>query len=174
VLPAPDTRAVTARLLARELGVDAADLKISRVCTHCGDPAHGRPHLVGGERSFNLSHSGDRFVLAIGDPALQLGVDVEVVRPRARLDALARRTLDATAYERWLSAPDAEPLVTFLRAWTAKEAYLKAVGLGIATSLREVPAAPPGFTFYPVDGWPDAVVTVAVDTADAEVVVQAE
>jgi phosphopantetheinyl transferase len=113
-------------------------------------------------------------VLAIGDPALQLGVDAEVVRPRARLDALARRSLDAGAYERWLSTPDADRLVTFLRAWTAKEAYLKAVGLGIATSLQDVPAAPPGFTFYPVDVWPDAVVTVAVDTADAEVVVQAE
>ncbi len=135
------------------------------MCAQCGDPAHGRPVLVGGERSFSVSHSGDRLVVATAEPAVRVGIDVEVVRDRPRLDALAHRTLDEHAYAAWCTAPESGRLTDFLRAWTAKESYLKAIGLGIATPLRDVPARPAGFAFHVLDLWPDAVVTVAVDAA---------
>jgi len=149
------------------MGVEAASVEISRMCAHCGDPDHGRPVLAGGERSFSVSHADDRLVVATTEPDVRVGIDLEVVRDRPRLDALAHRTLDDDAYAAWCAAPEPERLTAFLRAWTAKEAYLKAIGLGIATALRDVPARPAGFAFHDLDLWPDAVATVAVDAAGA-------
>jgi len=160
-------RALTRRVLAGEIGVETGSVKVSRMCAHCGDPEHGRPVLVGGERSFSVSHSGDRLVVATTEPELRVGIDLELVRDRPRLDALAHRTLDDDAYAAWCAVPEPDRLTAFLHAWTAKEAYLKAIGLGIATALRDVAARPVGFAFHDLDLWPDAVATVAVDAADA-------
>ena len=77
--------------------------------------------------------------------------------------------LDGAAYDAWLAAPEPERLVRFLGAWTTKEAYLKAIGLGIATALRDVPPVPGGFVVVALECWPDAVAAVAVDRLDAAV-----
>lgn len=136
-------RAVTRGLLAERLGCAAAAVPITRVCEHCGDPNHGRPRLEGaGGPAFGASHSGDRGLVAIADGVGALGIDLEVIRPRADLDRLAARVLDRRALARWRSEAEATALERFLRAWVAKEAYLKATGVGIATDLRAVPASP--------------------------------
>ncbi|HUI47506.1 MAG TPA: hypothetical protein VL119_02340, partial [Acidimicrobiia bacterium] len=115
-------RASTRLLLADALGVAPASLRISRRCAHCGHPTHGRPVLEGDDRlSFSVSHSGSLGVVALGDGDLLIGIDVEVVRPRVRLDALAARVLDAGSYAEWRDLGSDEQLVSFLRAWTAKE-----------------------------------------------------
>lgn len=72
-------------------------------------PFEGKPVLVGGP-SFNLSHSAGRVACAIAT-AGEVGLDVEEPRPG--------RT------------------VTTLRDWTAREAILKASGLGVR-SWRDV------------------------------------
>ncbi len=47
----------------------------------------------------------------------------------------------------WLALDsDDARLRSFLESWTAKEAYLKALGIGIATRLRDVPARVEGWT----------------------------
>ena len=89
-----------------------------------------------------MSHSG-AFARDRRSPTAtsRVGVDVEEVRPRRRLDALAARVLNDEEHAAWLRLDDAdEQLRSFLRVWTAKEAYLKALGIGIATRLRDVPA----------------------------------
>ena len=75
------------------------------------------------------------------------------MRPRGRIDALAARVLNDDEHAAWLALDDADArLRSFLRTWTAKEAYLKALGIGIATRLRDVPAR--------VDGWRTAALDV--------------
>jgi 4'-phosphopantetheinyl transferase len=120
-------RGVLRRLLGAYLGVAA-----SRVRFAYG--GHGKPFLVSPPSapsvSFNLSHSDDVALYAIAlDRAL--GVDVERVGSDSRDDVIARvfsaserQTLDALA-------PDARRTAAVVW-WTAKEAYMKARGLGLS------------------------------------------
>ena len=143
-------------------------VQISRECRLCGDAKHGKPFVVGNEDlSFSLSHSGSVALLAVARGA-SVGIDVEAIRPRPNLQKLAARVLDPEALAAFRAADDSQQLVAFLQAWTAKEAYLKAIGLGIATDLRAV-TPPDGWIIERLDDVPEYVAAVAIEGA-AEIV----
>ena len=168
--PAPIrvARATTRVALADALGTEPDRVPISRRCAHCGDPKHGRPTVAGDDRvSFSLSHSGSFAVIALADGDVRVGVDVEDVRPRLRLGALAARVLNDEEHEAWLAIEnDDEQLRSFLRAWTAKEAYLKALGIGIATRLRDVPAFVEGWRTSELSVGDARIAALAIDRTD--------
>ena len=120
-------------LLARYLGVDAADVRLA-------EGEHGRPALdpVHGDAfDFNWSHSGERALVALAH-GLAPGIDLERRRERANALEIARRffTADEAA---WLEALDeSERSAAFLELWTAREAVLKALGRGIAFGLDKL------------------------------------
>ncbi|MDQ1522053.1 MAG: 4-phosphopantetheinyl transferase, partial [Actinomycetota bacterium] len=126
-------------ILGALVAADPATLRYKHTCAVCGSHEHGRPELAGiaGAPSFSLSHSGDVAVVAVSTE--QVGADVEVVRARRYLDRIAQRTLRADEYSRWESLRDDEQVAAFLRSWTAKEAYLKMLGVGLTRALREIP-----------------------------------
>lgn len=161
-------RAATRIVLGRALGIEPGRLSISRRCLHCGHPAHGRPTVAGDDRiSFNVSHSGAFAVIAIAADAVTVGIDVEEVRARHRLDALAQRILNDDEHAAWLLLDDAdERLRSFLQVWTAKEAYLKAIGIGVTTRLRDVPARVEGWHTRALDLGPARVAALCVDRSD--------
>lgn len=86
----------------------------------------GKPHLSGQSVCFNLAHSGDRAVCAIGETPV--GVDIERVRP-VRFDAIARRCFSEAEREEIARSPD--PLKSFFRVFTARESLVKRSGEGI-------------------------------------------
>jgi 4'-phosphopantetheinyl transferase len=95
---------------------------------------NGKPALVQDhELQFNLSHSADWAVFALAWRC-RVGIDLESAESLARnpadLPALAERIFSSAELTRWraLSAQEASP-AAFLRAWTRKEACLKAAGL---------------------------------------------
>lgn len=142
---------------------------ISRRCARCGDPAHGRPEVTSpadafgfGPIRFSLSHSESVAVIAVATGA-RVGVDIEFVRPRARLDALAARVLAPEEHAGWLDLHPAAQLHGFLECWTAKEAYLKAIGAGITVPMRDVPLEPEGWTVTGFASPPGTVARVAVE-----------
>ena len=155
-------------ILGARLGVPPEAVIISRRCTRCGDPAHGKPEVIGPARedggpvSFSLSHSEALAAVAVVT-GTRVGIDIEVERPRARLDALAARVLAPEAHAEWLDLHPARQLHAFLEHWTAKEAYLKAVGAGITVPLRDVPVDPEGWTVTGFAAPPEVVVRVAVE-----------
>jgi 4'-phosphopantetheinyl transferase len=163
-VPAPDLEAALRARLGAALGIAAARVQISRECEHCGHPDHGRPRLPGNEVSFSVSHSGDRGVITFAPGVSRIGVDLERVRPRSFLDRLAARTLTPETFATWSAAPPAQQLERFLRAWTMKEAYLKATGIGIATTLSAVPEQPAGWTVRSIDAPRGCVASIAVNT----------
>lgn len=112
-------------LLARALGCALSDVEYQAT-------AQGKPELVSGGVQFNLSHSGDRALVAISR-AGAVGVDVEHCRSRARLLQLAGRFFAADEVTYVQSARDSTH--AFYQIWTAKEAYLKALGVGLAGGL---------------------------------------
>jgi hypothetical protein len=163
-------RAVTRTLLANALTIEPAAVVISRRCARCGDPSHGRPTVVDADISFSLSHSAAFAVVAVSRGDVRVGVDVEAVEPRARLDALAARVLNDREHADWSAIPDeSDRLRAFLRAWTAREAYLKALGIGIVTRLRDVPDRVDGWCARPLDLGESRIGALAVDRNDVDV-----
>lgn len=93
----------------------------------------GKPALVWPALSlaFNLSHSADLVVCALGWQC-ELGVDVEYVVPRERLLALARRFFSADECAVLGGLSGTAQRAAFYDIWTAREAYFKALGCGLA------------------------------------------
>ena len=162
-------RAATRLVLAEELGVAPDQVVITRNCEHCGDPEHGRPVVAGAPVAFSVAHSGGTGLLALasGDRRA-LGVDIEEVRPRRRLEALATRVLTPEEYTRFRAASPEERLRAFLRDWTAKEAFLKAIGTGITRPMRSV-VVPAGWSSTEVDVGAEAVAALAIDAPAVQV-----
>lgn len=99
-----------------------------------GRPRLGRPLQ---RTNINWSHSGDGLLMALGDD-IQVGVDLELLRPRPRAIELARRffTPEEAARLAALKATDRER--AFTRLWCAKEAVLKAHGHGLSFGLHRL------------------------------------
>lgn len=99
---------------------------------------HGKPELAGVDQTrvrFNVSHAADWAICAISCDRT-VGVDLECLRPLRRLDSLVNRCLSPQEQQAFRHA--AHPPAEFLRYWTGKEAYLKAVGKGLTQSMQSV------------------------------------
>lgn len=105
--------------------------------------ARGRPRLGGPLATFdcNWSHSGERLLVALG-AGVQVGADLERLKPRPNALALARRFFAAAEAERLERLPAEARETAFVRLWCAKEAVLKAHGHGLSFGLERVEFAP--------------------------------
>ncbi|MFT7539637.1 MAG: 4'-phosphopantetheinyl transferase [Gammaproteobacteria bacterium] len=93
-----------------------------------GEGMFGKPFLVGGGPAFNMSRSGAATLLATAGS--EVGVDIEEVRPRGKLESVARRVQTADEQAQWKQLPEDERLAAFFRLWTRKEALMKVTGEG--------------------------------------------
>jgi 4'-phosphopantetheinyl transferase len=115
-------------ILARYLGVAPASLCIVPDAT-------GRPILApAAGLHFNLSHSGDAALVAVACSA-PVGVDIEVVREIADFVAIARRHFAPAEVDDLLRLPPEQQRDGFYVTWTRKEAFVKALGLGLSFPL---------------------------------------
>lgn len=103
--------------------------------------AHGKPYVAEPEeakRPFNIAHTDGLVLCGIGSqPHDLVGVDVE---------GLDRRT-DPDLADRYFSRPEVKYLrghrgdsarrTAFLRIWTLKESFIKAIGTGLQTPLAD-------------------------------------
>lgn len=97
----------------------------------------GKPWLPSHpEIYFNISHSGNLAVCAVGESPL--GVDIERVRPFK--DNLLRKVLSYQEQEMFekMEMSEEERQKLFFRLWTLKESFVKADGCGIRIPLGEV------------------------------------
>jgi 4'-phosphopantetheinyl transferase len=96
--------------------------------------ANGRPELAraagGSSLDFSLSHSGDLALVAVS--ARAVGADVEAMVPRAGLADIALARFPSAEAARIAAGCCGPPPDSFYRHWTAKEAYLKLTGIGLA------------------------------------------
>lgn len=101
---------------------------------------HGKPELIGpkcnpgGALHFNLSHTEGVVVLAVSRDG-EIGIDVERTDRPIDHTGLARRYFARVEAEAVENCPPAERGALFYRIWTLKEAYVKAVGKGLAHAL---------------------------------------
>ena len=98
---------------------------------------HGKPALcgaVGAPVAFNVSHSHDLALFAFSG-GRDLGVDIEAIRPMPDGEDIASRFFSAREVACLRSLPAAIRNAAFFTCWTRKEAYLKALGDGLARPL---------------------------------------
>lgn len=96
---------------------------------------YGKPALSCGSLHFNLSHSDDRLLIAVADFP-DVGIDIEAIKPRGSLDALAERCFSERELALWRQLPEDRQMMGFYRLWTKKEAFVKAVGRGLALGME--------------------------------------
>lgn len=151
---------------AAQLGVLAQDLQFEKT-------EHGKPFLGNyPELAFNHSHGREHYALALSQQVQDVGVDIESLQRKVRFQALAEHAFHPEEYQHW-QATGQSPKYWF-QVWTAKEAILKACGLGIRLSLntlntQAVAGQQLGFCQHPELGkfcyqymlWKDALCTVA-------------
>ncbi|PTR00940.1 phosphopantetheinyl transferase [Mucilaginibacter yixingensis] len=85
---------------------------------------------------FNLSNTGDEFLIAVGDSAM--GIDIERVNPNFAYADVASYYFGSEELE--YINQSADPHQAFFLLWTRKESLLKACGSGIDDNLPQIPA----------------------------------
>ena len=88
---------------------------------------------------FNLSHTTGAALIGVA-LGRELGVDIEWHRPFDDLLNMAQNVMSKLEFEQWLAMLSVEQTKGFYNVRTRKEAYLKAIGLGLYRSLHEVTA----------------------------------
>jgi 4'-phosphopantetheinyl transferase len=133
------------RLLARELGCDAADVLIV-------SDAGGKPRVAGCDLHFSAARSGAIAVYATSWD-MDVGVDVEQVRPVDELRGIAARFLTRAEQQDVESLPPAERLAALFDCWTRKEAYVKGTGAGLTFPIDTADVWRDGGHAARVSGW---------------------
>ncbi len=123
-------RAFLRAVLAGALDIAPADIRYRTSGTT-------RPELEAVyDLSFSTSHSGDLAVVAVSRERI-VGVDIGVVRPIPDAQDLAAAFFTAREHEVLEATPIEGRSTAFLRLWTRKEAYAKAVGLGMTLPFQD-------------------------------------
>jgi 4'-phosphopantetheinyl transferase len=118
-------------VLGRLTGVAPQDVVLVR-------DASGKPRLADARGlQFNLSHCEGMVALAVARDR-RVGLDIEdAVRPQPGFELVVDDHL-APAERAWVRAVAGDArLARFVELWTLKEAYVKAIGLGLAKRLAE-------------------------------------
>lgn len=137
---------------------------------------HGKPFLRDDpDLAFNLSHSNGLALLATMRGG-SIGCDIEWRNPELACPRVAQRLFAAEEYATLTALPSEQWIAGFYNCWTRKEAYVKALGLGLshpldAFTVSVAPGEPARFTsgepgwilasFEPAPGYQAALVTWA-------------
>jgi len=134
-------------LLSRYLGVDPDVVAVDRGAT--GKPFLSRTLRGRSAITFNLSHAHDRALIAVSK-AQEVGVDLEFVRSDVEVSDLSRRFFTHSEHTAIMQEAEEGRATKFFRYWVAKEALLKAQGIGLG-------------------GLPDCEIFFEADEADTDV-----
>mgnify|MGYP002632736864 FL=1 len=137
------------------------DQSIDRPAWRLIQNEYGKPAIHPDQQTlplfFNLTHSGEKLVLAVAGFEC-IGVDIEQCSKQRRLGRLAARYFSARETAELQATAEQDQLRRFYELWTLKEAYIKACGLGLAIPLHH-------FSYsFPTD----AKLAISFDSARAD------
>jgi 4'-phosphopantetheinyl transferase len=134
-------------VLSRYLGVTPDAVSLDRSAT--GKPSLTRELRDRPSITFNLSHAHNRALIAVAQTQ-EVGVDLECVRSEIEVAKLSKRYFTHSEHTAIMQAPEEQRAMRFFRYWVAKEALLKAQGIGLR-------------------GLPDCEICLETDGVDKEV-----
>lgn len=97
---------------------------------------HGKPEVLNSQKlQFNMSHSGDLGLLAVGK-GFPMGVDIEHFSARP-YEGIANNLFSEQEFLEFSKVPAALKPAVFFHIWSQKEAFIKACGLGLSYPTKE-------------------------------------
>jgi 4'-phosphopantetheinyl transferase len=127
-------RGATGKILARILLAQYMNISINEICIKTG--CYGKPYVrnIIPKRSiqYSISHSGEIVLLAFGKFP-KIGADVEQIREFPDYLEIAQNFFTS---EESRKIRESRSIRTFFQYWTAKEAYVKALGEGFNKNLK--------------------------------------
>lgn len=126
----------------------------------------GKPSLAGTDVAFNVSHSAEWVVVAVGR-GRAVGVDIEQIRHGSGVLDIAGRYYSDEERAQVETADD--PHRMFFRIWSRKEAYIKARGSALFDELQRISvpiddgAEWKGWYFYGLEADPQYAASVVTD-----------
>jgi len=109
----------------------------------------GKPALLKTRNSksiqFNISHSHNLLLVAVTKEDL-VGIDVEYHAEKTQIKSLNKAVFSPSEKNFFLKLRDQEKTKAFFRCWTRKEAYLKALGIGMSINLVDI-------NEFPAENW---------------------
>ena len=104
----------------------------------------GKPYLERSGLRFNVSHSGNRLLCGIARN-FQIGIDIQQIYSIENIDTISRNYFSEGERNYLRSQPSDQLKDHFFSIWTAKEAYLKAIGSGFQESPIRISTLPDKF-----------------------------
>ena len=102
--------------------------------------SHGKPFLRPEYNPqnirFNVTHSDGIALLALA-VGCEVGIDIERVRTDFPYSEIAQRFFSAAEYAAFCATEPALRCATFFNYWTHKEAFIKAIGVGLSIPLNQ-------------------------------------
>jgi 4'-phosphopantetheinyl transferase len=133
-------RFTAARGILRRLAADYLNSAPAKLRFVYGEK--GKPSLLNGAGlGFSLSHCEGRAIYAFAWDR-ELGIDLELPREGIDTMGIAERYFSPEEAEGLRKKPAADRRRQFFRLWTEKEAYAKALGIGLGAVRREAAADP--------------------------------
>ena len=126
-------RAALREVLAHYTGERPAEIAIR-------EEANGKPVLADRRcawLNFNVSHARDVALIAVA-ARRRVGIDLEAVTTDIDLPALAKIVFSPEELARWTALAAGERGAAFFATWVFKEAYVKALGEGLARPLPSI------------------------------------
>lgn len=132
-------RFIAGRGILRHILANYLQIKSNKILFEYSD--RGKPRLASSlnqdSLQFNVSHSQDLALYGFNYQRI-IGVDLEYIKENIDYQQLAKRFFSPQELQLINSYPVAEQKTIFFQLWTAKEAYLKATGDGLAGSLDSI------------------------------------
>tara|TARA_R110002110_G_scaffold415800_1_gene656291 strand:+ start:47776 stop:48507 length:732 start_codon:yes stop_codon:yes gene_type:complete len=116
-------------VLEKYLNADASSIKFKINKWH-------KPYLKNNPLVFNLTHSNEVAIIAISRSGL-LGVDVEYVKPTYSKELISS-FMNFAEQQYFKRLDSTEQIKYFYKCWTCKEAFIKAIGLGMSFPLKNI------------------------------------
>ncbi|TWT92089.1 4'-phosphopantetheinyl transferase family protein [Stieleria varia] len=128
---------VVGRGMARRL---LGDVNVAPEQIEFDQGTNGKPYVVApdaAKQPFNIAHTDGLVVCGLGNAPIDLvGVDVERLSRRTSTE-LAERYFSEPEVRYVRSKPTEEQREAFLKVWTLKESFIKAIGTGLQTPLAD-------------------------------------
>ena len=120
-------RAILRQLLARYLTVKAQEVIFRQ-------NSYGKLYVDATPLQFNLSHSHGLavFIFALETP---VGIDVEFIRDDYNFEEIAQKFFSPIEAAQLFALPEEQRPQAFFNCWSRKEAFIKALGTGMFSSL---------------------------------------
>ncbi|HOU15897.1 MAG TPA: 4'-phosphopantetheinyl transferase superfamily protein [Anaerolineae bacterium] len=119
-------------ILSRYLDIPAEQLSFA--INPYGKPAFAAPEYAW--LQFNLSHSGDLILIAVSRDR-PIGIDVEHIIPPDDFPRLVEQFFSPNENAAFRALPESKRAAAFFAGWTRKEAYVKALGIGVSLPLDQ-------------------------------------